>query len=115
MKNKIKYRTLEVGYESIGDFTYYSKRFKKSIIIPNGFYSDGASGVIDIDSNSWWVHDYLVRYRTWSDGTHLSNLEASLVLYEILKEEGRYIRAPLWFVGTLVYGTVVDIKNSFKI
>lgn len=114
MKSKIKYKVLEVGYESIGEFTYYSKRFNKSITIPDKFYSDGASGVIDIDSTSWWVHDYLIRYRTWSDGSRLSNLEASMVLYDILKSEGYYVRAPIWFVGTLIYGTFVDLKNSFK-
>lgn len=111
---KIKYRVLDSGYESAGDFLYHSKRFNKDVLIPDGFFSDGASGVVDIDSNAWWIHDYLCRYGTWSDGTKASTLEASITLYDILKEEGRYIRAPFWFIGTLVYGVLDDIRTSFK-
>jgi len=102
-------------YVNTSKFTYFSKRYGKSISMYKGFVSDGATGATDILSNSWGIHDVLKRTKVFDDQTKCSNLKASTVLYDILKEEGRHIRAPLWFVATLIWGYIPDfIKALFR-
>jgi len=112
MSDRIKYR---LPY----DIIYTSHRYGKIKTVPKGYPSDGASGpALDIWSESWWVHDALCDGRTgeippeaigywetdglWDDGSRCSVLESSMVLYDILKSEGRPIRAPLWAFATFV-------------
>lgn len=89
-------------YVALEHYTYFSIRFGKKVTITPEFISDGATGAPDIPSMSWWVHDALCDWKHWDDGTSCSVLDSSLVIYDILKAEGRYVRAPLWFMGTLV-------------
>tara|TARA_R110000772_G_scaffold68760_1_gene152350 strand:+ start:5206 stop:5442 length:237 start_codon:yes stop_codon:yes gene_type:complete len=66
--------------------------------------SDGATGAMDIDSKAWWVHDQLCRDGTFACGSKCTNLQASTVLYNILKDEGYWFRARTWFIMTLAFG-----------
>ncbi len=72
---------------------HYSKRYKKYITVEEGFKSNGADVVIDIYSESWWVHDKLCETGVFDDGTPCTNRQCSQILSDILRSEGRWIRA----------------------
>jgi hypothetical protein len=91
-------------YTNKKEIRYYSRRYNKWVIVPVGYPSDGATGAIDIDSESWWVHDKLCDTGTWEDGTCVSNWQASYVLSDILWNEGRWARAKYWFLFTWLRG-----------
>ena len=95
-------------YQVIKHKSYFSERYQKrvEIHITDAPY-DGATGAKDINSFSWLFHDVLKRNRVWADGTECTNLQASFVIYDILKSEARHIRQYLWFTGTLIWGTFV--------
>lgn len=111
---------MRMKYILLRQIDYYSKRYDKFVKLRIGYRSDGATGVVDISgpipsqviatgevvfkSKGWWVHDKLCDTGTWSDGTKCTNLQASMVLSDILREEGRYIRAWRWFWGTWLLG-----------
>jgi len=101
---KIKYHTEDDEYICNEDFTYYSKRYNKKVTVVKGFVSDGATGAKDIKSNGWWVHDVLCGYGTFDDGTECNNWQASSVLSDILKSEGRWFRSRSWFITTWLFG-----------
>ena len=83
---------------------YYSKRYDKFVYIEEGFLSDGASGPAnDIASVGWWVHDKLCVTHKWADGTYCSAWQASMVLFDILWDENRYVRAILWSPFTFIW------------
>ncbi|MEJ1409387.1 MAG: hypothetical protein RPU60_04100 [Candidatus Sedimenticola sp. (ex Thyasira tokunagai)] len=69
-----------------------------------GYRSDGASGAMDIRSLGWWVHDMLCDRGTWDDGTPCTNWEASTVLADILRDEGRWARSLYWWGATWLLG-----------
>jgi hypothetical protein len=94
-------------YYNKTEFTYYSERYDKWVTVPKGYESDGSSGGFDINSRSWWCHDILKEFEVWDDGSACSNTQASFVIYDILKSEGRWFRARTWFIATLAWGTVV--------
>lgn len=86
-------------------FTYYSSRYDKSVTVPAGYMSDGATGAIDIkNSISWWVHDVLCDTGKFDDGTDCTNWQASMILSDILSEEGHYIRSIGWLWATWLFG-----------
>ena len=101
---------------------YYSPRYKKRVVLNKGYSSDGASGAIDIDgpvkcfdmklgkwvkkSLSWWVHDKLCDTMEWDDGTHCSNFQSSMVLKDILRSEGHWVRDHWWFLSTWIFRTI---------
>lgn len=83
---------------------YRSERYQKNVFVPKGYKSDGATGAMDIWSEGWWVHDRLCDTGKWEDGTPCTNWQASTVLSDILKSEGRWVRARYWFLATLLFG-----------
>ena len=97
---------------------YKSKRYGKTITVPKGYISDGASGAIDIYSDSWWVHDWICgnfhpdvdpdsprpEGGVFDDGTLINNKQASQILSDILQSEGRYWRAQYWYTFTWLFG-----------
>ena len=85
------------------EIVYYSRRYEKTITIPVDTYSDGASGAVDIHSNSWWIHDELCRDKQWDDGTPCSNYQASRVLADVLHHEGRIVRRWPWAIATFLF------------
>jgi len=103
---------LEDGaYQLNTPITYYSPRYKKTITVKPKIY-DGATGAIDINSASWWVHDQLCNTGKFDDGTKCSNWQASQVLQDILKDEGRWARASYWFWSTWFFGGGEARKNG---
>ena len=94
------------------DIDYTSPRYGKSIYVEAGYLSDGATGAFDIWSESWWVHDKLCDDGAWDDGTPITNWQASTVLSDILKSEGRWARARYWFAFTWLFGCENARKNG---
>lgn len=84
--------------------TYYSRRYDKTVDVVAGTRSDGATGAFDIRSYSWWVHDQLCNTGMFSDGSRCNNLQASMIIYDILKSEGKWFRARSWAVMTWLHG-----------
>lgn len=83
---------------------YRSRRYDKWVVIPRGYRSDGASGpATDVASLAWWLHDKLCDDKRWADGTPITRLQRSQVLADILRDEGRAIRAVTWFLATFLF------------
>lgn len=112
-QSRMKYRLLR-------GIRYYSKRYDKYVILGKGYKSDGATGAVDISgpiptqvletgkvvfkSKGWWVHDKLCDTGKFADGTPCKNWQASMILKDILKEEGRWVRDFWWFFATWLGG-----------
>ena len=110
---------MDYKYQLIEEVGYLSRRYNQFVWMPKGYKSDGASGARDVDgplvvrdlvtggyvkkSLSYFVHDKLCEDMCWADGTPCSNWQASMVLKDILKEEGRYVRDHWWAFATFVY------------
>ena len=112
IKHGLKYKKVGDGYECLEDYVYCSPRYNKFICIPKGFYSDGATWAFDITTLGYWVHDYICRYGVWCDGTPVNNWQASTVLSDILREEGRPIRAQYWRIFTWLFGGGAARENG---
>jgi hypothetical protein len=91
---------VEISYLLHEQIKYFSPRYKKWVTVQPGEY-DGSTGGEDVLSAGWLVHDQLCRSNEWDDFTHCTNWQASHVLYDILKSEGRWFRARSWFLATL--------------
>ena len=94
-----------LGYRVIKDKTYYSKRYNNYLQIKTTDKPyDGATGAMDINSFSWLFHDVACRDGCFMDGELLTNWQASNILSDILKSEGRWFRARTWHVATWLFG-----------
>ena len=102
-----------IGYRVIQDKSYFSRRYQRWVEISvNDKPYDGATGAFDIDSFGWLFHDVLCRDGCFADGARCTNLQASEVLSDILKSEGRWFRARSWFVATWLFGGGEARKNG---
>ena len=111
----IKYRKRSDGlYVCTETYRYFSRRYDERITIYEGTVRDGASGAIDIESSSWWVHDEICA-RTppkWDSGALISAWQAATVLSDILAAEGRWARAFYWRWSTFLFGCKAARKNG---
>jgi hypothetical protein len=115
--------TVAVRYERIDNppwrwrllenYTYTSPRYGKSVQLSAGDLSDGATGAFDIHSCSWWVHDRLCLDACWADGSPCTAWQAATVLYDILKAEGRWVRAHYWRLTTFAFGCHETRRNGW--
>lgn len=108
-KFKVRYIVDKAGnkkkpYKLLTPFSYYSKRYNKIIRCRMHMRSDGATGARDIKTMGWWVHDQLCDTGLFEDGTKCTNIQASTILYDILRSEGYWFRARTWFISTLALG-----------
>jgi hypothetical protein len=99
-------------YQLNEEIVYTSPRYGKTITVPAGRISDGATGAMDITSRGWWIHDELCSRGKWDDGTLLSNWQCSQVLQDVLAEEGRYWQGKRWFYATFLLGGGQARKNG---
>ena len=115
-------------YRNLKEIKYYSGRFGKTKTVLYGYWSDGATGAKDVSgghlvynreadrieekSQGWLVHDVLKEDKYWDDGTPCSNWQASWVIKDILKAEGRWVRDFWWFAGTLMWGEFTKVANK---
>lgn len=93
-----------LGYRMVKDYDYFSRRYQKHVVARKGEIFDGATGAIDINSFGWIIHDVLCRDGHFEDKTICNNWQASSVLSDILKSEGRWFRARSWFISTWLFG-----------
>ena len=92
-------------YKLLEGFVYYSRRYQKHVTCEEGMLSDGATGAKDLKmSIGWWVHDKMCERCTWDDGSRVTNWQASKVLSDILKAEGRSLRTRTWKWATFLFG-----------
>lgn len=102
-----------IGYKVFKNKMYYSRRYNKDVeITVSDKPYDGATFATDINSFGWLFHDVLCRDGKFKDGTPCNNLQASTVLSDILKSEGRWFRARSWFLGTWLFGGGKARKNG---
>ncbi|MCP3851611.1 MAG: hypothetical protein GY694_15410 [Gammaproteobacteria bacterium] len=94
------------------EIKYHSPRYDKRVTVPEMYESDGATGAIDIYSDSWWVHDVLCERGTWDDGSKATNWQASTVLSDILAAEGHNYRSKYWWIATWLFGGGQARKNG---
>lgn len=105
----------KTSYRLNEGFVYHSPRYGKSVTLPDGYLSDGATGTFDIVTRAWWVHDKLCDVGMWDDGTKVSNWQASQVLQDILTEEGRVRQGIRWFWTTWLLGGGAARENGMLI
>lgn len=106
------YREVEGGYRLNFHGRYFSKRYGKWVDLEEDFFSDGATGAMDIFSFGWWVHDKLCNTGKWEDGSRLTNWQVSRVLADILWNEKRQFRAIYWLFATFFGGGGEARKNG---
>ena len=111
---QIQYKIIGDGYEVTNSYVYYSKRYNRSISIPVGFFSDGATSAPDIDTDAWIVHDHICRYAEWDDGTRIDNWTASTVLGDILWRDGFKGRSMTWWIATFLFGGGAARDNGMR-
>ena len=111
---QIKYKKVGDGYEVTEEFVYYSPRYNRSITIKERFYSDGATGASDVDSDGWIIHDHICRYATWDDGARIDNWTASTVLGDILWRDGYKFRSVTWWFATYFFGGGMARTNGMR-
>jgi hypothetical protein len=129
-------------YELTEEYVYFSGMFNRTITIPKGRKSDGATSARDLGikesgwrkywavgvewvlarylkyksskkkTASWFVHDELCIKGCWDDGTRISNFVASTVLSVILHYDGYTLEAITWFFATLLFGGGEARKNG---
>ena len=88
-------------YELLDPIFWQSRRYGRVITVEAGFRSDGASGPArDIESRAWFIHDKACTTWTWDDGTPISLWQSSMILKDVLSEEGHVWIAPLWAGAT---------------
>lgn len=126
---KIKDDPDGMRYQLAKEFKYYSRLFNRTITIPKGRKSDGATGARDLGAietgwRGWWskaigklmhspegnrtaawfVHDELCITGCWDDGTKISNFVCSTVLSVILYSDGYKRESISWWFATFFKG-----------
>ena len=104
-------KRIKTRYRAEEDMPYYSMRYKKTLTVKQGSWSDGATGVIDLASFGWWVHDLICVRWKWDDGSVVTIWQSSMILHDIMKSEGRKLRAKAWATGTYL---VQITKKPFR-
>tara|TARA_R110002096_G_scaffold128126_1_gene276335 strand:- start:561 stop:926 length:366 start_codon:yes stop_codon:yes gene_type:complete len=110
----IKYnkKKKSVYYVVHTQYKYFSLRYGKWVHCHVCMKSDGATNAMDIDSFSWLVHDKICDIGLFQDGTKCTNKQASMIISDILKSEGKWFRAKTWFVATWLFGGGKARKNG---
>lgn len=83
---------------------YMCERYQKLVVVECGVRSNGADYAIDlVDSEAWWIHDELCKTGKFSDGSKCSNWQASVIIHDVLKRDGHWIRAKYWGSLTFIF------------
>lgn len=99
-------------WQALNTVTFHSDWLNRDITVTTGDKSDGATQVPDIHSDGWGFHDQLCRSGKFDDGTKCSNLQASIVLFEVMWKEGHKLKAVLGLPGTFIGGGGECRKNG---
>lgn len=80
---------------------HYSKRYDKTTTVPGGFACDGATMAPNV-GNGYKHHDWLFFYGKWDDGTRCTFVQANMVIYDVMRDEGRWIGARAFLIGVFL-------------
>lgn len=96
------------------DIKYESLRYGKTITVPKGYRSDGATYALDFCPKSWYVHDWMCGNYLgegpkpvggqFDDGTKITNWQCSRIFADILREEGYNLLPLTRFWATWLFG-----------
>ena len=116
---RIKHKRLAGGYEVLETYVYYSKRYNRTITVQKGFWCDGATGALDMDTDAWIIHDWICDSKNgsdgkWDDGTLIDNWTASTILGDVLWLDGYKVRAVIWWWATWLFGCKACRKNGLR-
>ncbi|MFA5026409.1 MAG: hypothetical protein WC713_00905 [Candidatus Methylomirabilota bacterium] len=100
------------GYEVLATMRYWSPRYKKWITAPWKMIYDGSTGVPDLLTAGPVYHDVVCHWKSFDDGTPCSNLQASFIIHDVMKDEGRWGRCKGYFVGTLIGRPISNFFGS---
>lgn len=109
-------------YVNPQEIAYHSERYGKTVTVPKGYVSDGATGAIDLCPEAFMVHDWLcgnwVGYGPrppvgrWDDGFKLTNFQASTIYSDILRENGFwFVALGRWTATYLFGGTLIKERD----
>ncbi len=105
-----------IKYWSPERIVYHCGRYDKQVVVELGRPSDGATRTSDLDRRAWLLHDKVCYTGKWEDGTRLTNWKASMLIYDVLMDEGYWFFARRWFLATLIGGGGEARKNGiFKV
>ena len=119
---RMQYRRIARDYALVEDYTYYSKRYKKHVVLLKEFRWDGATAAIDLEPEASGVHDWLCgNYRglgprppvgQWHDGSTLTNWQASVVYRDILRATGHTMTRSNVRMMAVFFGGGSQIKRE---
>ena len=77
--------------------SYFSKRYQKWLLVPEGFKCDGSTWSPNIGWG-WLFHDWAFFWGRWADGTPITWRQANMVMKDIQEDEGwpRWVRKTYW-------------------
>lgn len=91
-------------YVLLEKIVYHSPRYCRDVTVPVGYVSDGATGAPDLMSRASWIHDWLCDNKAWQDGTPCNHWQRSMVIGDVLAEEGHSVRRWTWPLATWLAG-----------
>lgn len=97
-------------YKLLAPYVYYSHRYNRTIKLPYGMLSDGATGALDVCPRAFFVHDRICNFPEFSDeflspkARKITAWIAANILSDILKAEGYGLRSRTWFWATFFFG-----------
>lgn len=101
-------------YVNPEEIVYHSKRYGKTVTVPQGYVSDGATGALDRCPEAFYVHDWALGNYVgwgprppigrWDDGSKMTNWQASTLHCDILREHGRWARGIWRWLPTFLFG-----------
>lgn len=124
-------------YRNYKQITYTDKRTEKTLTTPAGYWSDGATGGLDVCDDSFFSHDWgcgnwlgqgpIPKGGVWDDGTKMTNWELSTLHSNMLRDcakkcktrKGTVILYAMsiwrWPFTFLFGGGVARINGMFKL
>ena len=90
-------------YRALVDLYHHGKKHKVKTI-PKHRRSDGATLAKDLCPEAFFTHDEFCIAPWWDGGTPISNLQASIVYFGILKRYGHRIRGSVRLLATCLFG-----------
>ena len=140
VSDMMKYHKVPDGYVLDEEYTYFSIRYNRSKTLLHGMWSDGATGFIDLGSDThvarvwnwfrkkihkvqndvcpewFFVHDALCNDGTWDSGEKIDNWTASTVAGDILWADGwRLWSVPIWLATFFFGGGEARVNGMFHV
>ena len=86
-------------FRNPADIVFRTGRYEKTVTVPKGFLSDGATGVSEL-GKGFFIHDWLFFAGRFDDGSRCEFEQANRIYEDYLRTTGYSIRAWFRYVGT---------------